>query len=313
MEKKKGFYWSDEREPHFKRRKEILEKHPEVKELYGIDPGLKYKTLGLVIFQLVSAPFIAELAWYWYLPIAYIFGASVSHTIFLAIHELSHDLAFRKKVPNYWLSLIANIPIVVPYAISFRTYHLKHHWEQGDVNNDTDLPTESEAKVFKGFMGKFLWATNQILFYAFRPMFVHPIKLEKWHIYNIIFQIAAMAIYWYFVGTGAIVYLLLSIFMAGSLHPLAGHFIAEHYVFKEGQETYSYYGFLNNFALNVGYHNEHHDFPNIPGTRLPKLKETAPSFYDNLYVHKSWVNVIFQFITNPKIKLSSRIKRNNSI
>jgi len=307
---KKGFYWSEEREPHFDRRKEILEKHPEVRELYGIDKGLKYKSLGLVIFQLASAPFIAELAWYWYLPIAYVIGASVSHTIFLAVHELSHDLAFKKKSYNNWLAIITNIPIVAPYAISFKTYHLKHHWEQGDEKNDTDLPTEGEAKTFSGSIMKLLWATNQILFYAFRPMFVHKIKLEKWHYINIVFQLVAISAYTYFVGVGALIYLLVSIFMAGSLHPLAGHFISEHYVFKEDQETYSYYGPLNKFALNVGYHNEHHDFPTIPGTRLPKLKKMAPDFYDHLFAHKSWTNVIYQFITNPNIGLHSRVKRN---
>jgi sphingolipid 4-desaturase/C4-monooxygenase len=309
LEKNK-FYWSDEREPHFIRRKEILDKHPEVRNLYGVDKGLKYKTLGLVAFQLISAPFIVELEWYWYLAIAYFIGASFSHTIFLAIHELAHDLAFKNKTYNNWLSLIANIPIVVPYAMSFKTYHLKHHWEQGDQNNDTDLPTEKEAAVFKGLLGKMLWAANQILFYAFRPMFVHPIKLEKWHIMNIVFQLAAIAIYGYFVGFAAVFYLIFTVFLGGSLHPLAGHFISEHYVFKEDQETYSYYGPLNMFALNVGYHNEHHDFPNIPGSRLPALKKLAPSFYDHLFAHKSWVNVLIQFIFNPKISLHSRVKRN---
>ena len=310
MEKKGSFYWSEEREPHFKRRKEILESHPEVKKLYGIDNWLLVKTLGLVVFQLVTAPFISQWPWYWYLAFAYFIGASVSHTIFLAIHELSHDLAFKNKTANYWLSIIANIPIIFPYAVSFRTYHLKHHWEQGHETHDTDLPTEVEAKIFRGAIGKFLWAVNQILFYAFRPMFVYPIRLEKWHIVNIIFQILAIVIYGYFFGIDSVLYLMACIFLGGSIHPLAAHFIAEHYVFKEGQETYSYYGPLNVFSLNVGYHNEHHDFPNIPGTRLPALKKMAPEFYDGLFAHKSWLNVIYQFITNPKIGLSSRIKRN---
>ncbi|MFT7032556.1 MAG: sphingolipid delta-4 desaturase [Cyclobacteriaceae bacterium] len=305
----KDFYWSDEREPHFNRRKEILQQHPEVRGLYGIDKGLKYKVFALVVVQLMSAPFIAQLAWYWYFPIAYIFGATMSHTIFLAIHELSHDLAFKNKNMNRWLSLIANLPIVFPYAESFKSYHLKHHWEQGDENNDTDLPTENEAKVFKGFFGKTLFAINQILFYAFRPVFVHRIKLEKWHYINIVFQLIAISIYTYFVGVNAIIYLLLTVFLAGSLHPIAGHFISEHYVFKEDQETYSYYGPLNMFALNVGYHNEHHDFPNIPGARLPALKKLAPSFYDHLFAHKSWTNVLVQFIINPNITLHSRVKR----
>jgi sphingolipid delta-4 desaturase len=74
-------------------------------------------------------------------------------------------------------------------------------------------------------------------------------------------------------------------------------------------ETYSYYGILNFFTYNVGLHNEHHDFPAVPWTRLWKLREIAHEFYEPLPTHTSWSYVIYQFITDPNISLWSRVKR----
>ena len=80
----------------------------------------------------------------------------------------------------------------------------------------------------------------------------------------------------YMFGIKVMLYFLLSTFFAGSIHPTAGHFIAEHYVMEGTAETYSYYGALNWLAYNVGYHNEHHDFPNIPWSNLPKVIPLSP-------------------------------------
>lgn len=117
-------------------------------------------------------------------------------------------------------------------------------------------------------------------------------------------------------------YLILSSFLAGSLHPCAGHFIAEHYVFEtqpEGAkdpltrtlipETFSYYGPLNFLTYNVGLHNEHHDFPAIPWSRLPAVHELAKEFYADLPKHESWVYVIWQFIWDAEVGMTSRVKR----
>ncbi len=306
---RKDFYWVEGREPHFQRRKDILQKYPEVTKLFGVDPYLKYWTLGLVLVQLVVALFAHRLHWFPFLLVTYFVGATIAQALFLAIHEITHDLAFRRKKYNNWLALFANLPIVFPYAISFKYYHALHHWDQGKDGVDADIPLVGEAGFFRGFLGKLIWFLGQIVFYAVRPVLVKPLKLDKWLVYNIIFQGAAMAVFLPFAGWYGLLYLVLSLVFAGSIHPTAGHFISEHYVFHEGQETYSYYGPLNKITFNVGYHNEHHDFPTIPGSRLPQLKKLAPEFYDPLYSYDSWTKVILDFLFRRDVTLFSRTKR----
>lgn len=75
------------------------------------------------------------------------------------------------------------------------------------------------------------------------------------------------------------------------------------------QETTSYYGWLNILCYNVGYHNEHHDFPSVPWTRLPQLRAIAKEFYDPLPAHSSWPAVTYKFIMDPKVGMWSRAKR----
>ena len=77
----------------------------------------------------------------------------------------------------------------------------------------------------------------------------------------------------HFAGWTALGYLFLSSAFAIGLHPVGARWIQEHYLtFPGNQETFSYYGPMNVFALNVGYHNEHHDLMRVPWSRLPALK-----------------------------------------
>jgi sphingolipid delta-4 desaturase len=261
------------------------------------------------------------LSWSFFLT-AYVIGATANQNLFLAIHEISHNLAFRSPLANRVFAVFANLPIGIPYSASFRPYHLTHHKSLGVNGLDTDLPTAFEALFLDSVAGKAFFCTFQILFYALRPMFVYKLPLTKIHAFNIAAQLAFDYALVQFVGGRALAYLILSSFLAGSLHPCAGHFIAEHYVFEKTTkdaknpankiplpETYSYYGPLNFFTYNVGLHNEHHDFPAIPWTRLPKLRRIAHDFYDDLPIHKSWVNVMWQFVWDKDISLWCRVKR----
>jgi len=91
--------------------------------------------------------------------------------------------------------------------------------------------------------------------------------------------------------------------------PCGARWIQEHYTYDFDQETFSYYGPINRVALNMGYHNEHHDLPSIPWNNLPKLRAMAPEFYDYLKYHTSWTRLLFQFIFDERYSLYSRIER----
>ena len=95
----------------------------------------------------------------------------------------------------------------------------------------------------------------------------------------------------------------------GGFHPVGARWIQEHYTLDPVQETFSYYGGLNLLTLNVGYHNEHHDFAVIPWNRLPKLRAMAPEFYDTLKYHNSYMRLWLQFLFDSRYNLFSRVER----
>lgn len=179
-----------------------------------------------------------------------------------------------------------------------------------------------EAVFLDSLLGKAFFCTFQILFYAVRPLFVFEVPFTWIHWANVLAQVAFDFLIVRYLGGRALAYFILSSFLAGSLHPCAAHFIAEHYVFglqqlkKSGSqsgvpvpETFSYYGPLNWLTYNVGYHNEHHDFPAVPWTKLPQLHSLAREFYQDLPHHASWVNVTVQFIMDKEVGMWCRVKR----
>ena len=312
-EMKRDFIWTQAPEPHAKRRADILRTHPEIAHLNGPDWRSKYICFfSLVIPQICLSVFASRLSWPTYLFVAYAVGATITQALFLAIHELAHNLFFRKPSLNRIFSYVVNMPIGIPFAIAFRSYHLDHHKAQGEDGIDTDVPSQVEGRIFASRPMKLLWLNGQIIAYAIRPILTRPLPITTELVCNwlcqVIFDIALCATF----GPAPLGFLLLCVFLAGGLHPCAGHFVSEHYVFGHSsgtQETYSYYGPLNRLTWNVGYHNEHHDFPYIPWSRLPCVRRIAPEFYDNLHAHSSWCAVLYAYVMRHDMGPHSRIKR----
>ena len=277
----------------------------------GYDPNFKYQVLLLMVIQFTLAYLMKDFSWTIVFLVAYTIGGVINHALLLALHEISHNLAFGHARPlhNRIFSLIVNFPIGVPCAISFKKYHLEHHRYQGDEELDVDLPTQFEARMFFNTATKFVWVVLQPFFYSLRPMFVNPKNPLPLEIVNMVLQFSVDALVVHYWGGKSLAFMIASSLLGMGLHPVAGHFISEHYMFAKGYETYSYYGPLNYVTFNVGYHNEHHDFPSVPGSRLPMVKEIASEYYKDLPQHNSWTRVLYEFITDPAIGPYARMKR----
>ena len=275
---KLGFEWSTQEEPHATRLKELNARFPETKSLRNlVDPTFRLSSAAMVLAQVCMAYFVQDMPWPSLLLVAYLIGGTLNHALTLALHETSHNLAFRGLDTSRCFGIFVNLPLGIPAFASFQRYHKDHHTQQGSWGVDSDVPTCSEGRFFTNTPLKVLWVLMQPLFYALRPVLVIPKVPGRWEALNLAVQLAFNAAIFYAFGAKALVYLVGGTLLGMGLHPMAGHFIAEHYTFIKGQETYSYYGPLNWLSFNVGYHNEHHDMPTTPGECAPKSSASLGS------------------------------------
>lgn len=104
----------------------------------GHEPLTKYVVLFVVALQLAVAIALRHTSPWSPLFIfcAYAIGGTANHNLFLAIHEITHNLAFRQIAPNKLLAIFANLPIGIPYSAAFKVgltffnagiYHLCDH------------------------------------------------------------------------------------------------------------------------------------------------------------------------------------------
>ncbi|MCA9605530.1 MAG: fatty acid desaturase [Myxococcales bacterium] len=298
-------------DPHRARTRALLRAHPEIKKLLGPTWWTPALTVLLVAAHLGLAALVSALPW-WVAPLAaFAVGAFLSQALYAVLHECSHLLAGRGRALNRVVSLFANLPLLVPVAISYAHFHLMHHRHQGDPARDPDLPGAIEHGLARGgFVGKLLWQAGFPIWQVLRTRGMPAPRQKGWLAANVIVQAVFAVGLALWLGPSAIVYLALSLYFTMALHPIAARLVQEHHVVREGQETYSYHGALNAISLNVGYHHEHHDFPAVPWTRLPALRRIAREVYEEeLHTHRSWARLWWRFMTDPQLGPLSRVVR----
>lgn len=288
----------------------LLVDHPELRKLCGIYPATALWILLVVCLQLLLAlVLVPALGWPWIVALTWCIGAPLSHATFVLIHECSHDLVLPTRFQNKILAIVCNLGQGIPSAISFSRYHLYHHAFLGQSGRDPDLAPEWELNfVGSSFWRKSLWICLFGISQALRPLAVRrPDQAsDPLLLFNILTVLLVDYVVWRTAGISALVYLLGSTLVSLGPHPLAGRWIAEHYLFTHNQETSSMYGWANKLAFNMGFHVEHHDLPSVPWVHLPKLRRIAPEYYNQPF-HRSWTGCLVRFLVDRRMSLGSRI------
>lgn len=304
--------------PHLVRARRILAAHPEVRTLFGRNPATAAILALVFALQVAIARMMGGLGLeHWWIAIitAYAIGAFANHSLYVVIHEASHNLIFSSRRLNKLAAIASDLPNVVPGAIGFAIYHLKHHGHLNHLQRDPDVASEWEARlVGNRWYAKAIWLALFPFVQLTRVVRLTPhILVNRWVFTNAValmaFDLAIVA----WCGWNGLLYLFASMMFSVGLHPLGARWIQEHYTIDHDQPTFSYYGPLNRLALNIGYHNEHHDFPAIPWNRLPRLRAMAPEFYESLTTRGSWSRLLLEFIFDKRFTLYARVARTDPL
>jgi sphingolipid delta-4 desaturase len=304
-------------QPHPDRTRSILKVHPEIRDLVGRNPWTALVGLLVVLLQIAIAAGLGHLGLsYWWLSLllAYAVGAFANHCLYVVIHDATHRLIFPNRIANHLVAILIDLPNIVPGAIGFSICHLKHHSHQGDYEADADIASNWEAHLIgHHWYGKAIWLFFFPFFQLTRPMQLRGISVfNVWTFFSLCTAITFDTFVVLTFGWNGLLYLSASWLFSIGLHPLGGRWIQEHFTLNPEQETASYYGSLNIVALNVGYHNEHHDFPSVPWNRLPRIRALAPEFYDALEKRTSWTMLWLAFVFDERYSLYSRVLRSHS-
>lgn len=235
-------------------------------------------------------------------PIRFVFniviGSFLSSVMFMQIHEAAHGLSFG---PNHvWKNrlygLLLNFGMAFPFFGNFKKHHKVHHKYQAVEELDVEYPFKFEIKYFKLPLGKYLWMVLNPSLQSYRTS---PSKwtAENFTLLTVEEKIGVPAIIlfdlwlwfsgrFYFLG-----HLFLGSFVGMSLCMIGFWNIVSHVEFFQFEETGSYYGWINLFMSNFGYHMEHHDFPNIPSRFL-----TQVTFLHNIPGRASLNKLIASFL-----------------
>jgi len=287
--------------------------------------------LVVVSTQIYIGISLVNASWLTILISAYTFGAYLSWGCMTMGHEGSHGLVSPIRAINKIQSIIAFLPVFTgPFGTFWAIEHMFHHQVVVDKMNRYGPQQNAPLKkiittvLFINVVSVLFTLSSLVAFgriiingalyfigqrptpypesYKMQPYANFPqVASSPWFVINMLALITFNSVIIYNYGFVPVIYFFLCNGIVNGLHPLGMRQVQEHYMQKKGQPTNSVYSPFSFFLFNLGFHNEHHDFPTVPWNRLPQIRKMAPEFYNTLFYYDSYTQVLIEFFTNPGI------------
>jgi fatty acid desaturase len=209
--------------------------------------------------------------------------------LFTALHECTHETAFKSSFLNTAVSLISSFLIFIPPAW-FRFFHFAHHRHTHDSARDPELQSPKPSTLFeyvKHVSGLPLWfaAVRTLLRNAmghsandFVPEKARPRIIFEARVMLLLYVlIAAASVFWespLVIWTWILPALLGEPFLR--LFLLAEHTNCPHVenMFENTRTTFTT-RLVRLVAWNMPFHAEHHALPTVPFHKLPELHDAV--------------------------------------
>ncbi|MEW6687603.1 MAG: fatty acid desaturase [Pseudomonadota bacterium] len=300
---------------HIEIRRQVLAAHPEAAALAGPDPrgalaallilGVHWTALWAVSQTSVLVVFLA----------AFFFGQVVIHSAGALVHETAHRLVFRDSRAKLAFDLLLET-ITTSFArqLTYQHEHVStHHPYLGNYERDYEHEDACRFAARRAFRARhpraqrlltaaellvhmlpfgFL-AADRIFLPFYRRASGRAVTDRSRDIGSsrapaserCLFIAVSLAVnVFLFFAFGFLGWLYqvwsLSLFLGKAGVTNLGQSLAEHPGDDEQIPTRSTYWWGNAILFNTGYHHEHHTFPDVAWSRLPRLKRLAPEAFD---------------------------------
>jgi sphingolipid delta-4 desaturase len=319
---------------HRERAREMIQAHPEIKQLFGNYAPTAFWCVAVAGLQLALAIGTSQFPWWVAIIAAYCVGALVNIALFQLSHECDHLMVFKSKFWNRYLFTLTSIPMFLSAHHTWWTEHIVHH---NDMSATKDFITRRRSyflvtrktsplfipyslfmvvtQVLRSGCGLILYLFTSLLRGRLEPTELtlsiladeHLVsgyqrdRITKWAVIYPALSFLVYGLLFWFWGWKPILYLMSSqVFFTGYLHPYCLGWvlgISHFHGRKNYQPTASHYGRLINLTtFNAGLHVEHHDIAGIPWFRLWKLREMAPEYFNHLEPIRSYTLLGLSFV-----------------